>query len=746
MQTRRLTSMSGMLAICLLVVGADGQTMLYVDETATGADDGSSWCDAYVYLQDALTAASISGIVTEIHVARGTYTPDHGVGQTPGDRTATFRLLNGVALRGGYAGCGAPDPDERDEIVYATILSGDLAGDDEIGTPGPGGDCCEQHDAPGCANPACEALVCAEYDLCCDPERTWSSVCASKAAALCCDLCSSNVNTCENAHHVATALGVDPSCVIDGVTIRAGRAGKPAENYTGAGLLLRNSSPNIRSCRFSDNVARWGAGVDTAMGDPEFIDCTFEHNEALNRGGGMSSYGAYDAHVKLRLVNCRFIGNIARDGSGGGLHNHFSDATLENCTFSDNRGGAFENGGSISTLTDCRFIGNITTGAGGAVGTNTYPTTVFMNCLFLGNQADHDGGAVNVFSGPASFRNCVFSGNIAQYGGAVGVSHESEATFRNCTLSHNVATIAGGGVRAITPVEFDNSVLWGNTAPTGPALAISNSTSATVRYSAVEGGQASIRVYGGSTLFWETGNIVDGPMLADALGPDGVPGTTDDNPRLNPDSPAIDTGDPLYAAEPGETDLDGHARVLCERVDMGAYESGMGNFDCDLTLDLGDFAGWGSCMTGPGSEPVVQLPGCEAFDFEFDGDVDIHDFAEFQRIFTGLPIFDVCNPDAGGCLSPNGTPGCEDTRCCDMVCLSNPPCCVLGWDATCADEASRVCPLPCGYPEDGSCFLSNGSPGCNDLQCCEVVCAMDLYCCATEWDETCVDLAMTGCR
>ncbi len=140
MHTGRPTSLSGTLAFCLLAVGADAQSVLYVDDSAAGAGTGSNWCDAFVDLQDALAAAATSGIVTEIRVARGTYTPDQGVGETPGDRTATFRLLNGVALRGGYAGCGAPDPDERDEIVYATILSGDLNGDDEIGTPGPGGD------------------------------------------------------------------------------------------------------------------------------------------------------------------------------------------------------------------------------------------------------------------------------------------------------------------------------------------------------------------------------------------------------------------------------------------------------------------------------------------------------------------------------------------------------------------------------------------------------------------------------
>ncbi|MHC4574605.1 MAG: choice-of-anchor Q domain-containing protein, partial [Planctomycetota bacterium] len=34
----------------------------------------------------------------------------------------------------------------------------------------------------------------------------------------------------------------------------------------------------------------------------------------------------------------------------------------------------------------------------------------------------------------------------------------------------------------------------------------------------------------------------------------------------------IDTGDPNYVGEPNETDLDGNPRVVCDVVDMGAYE------------------------------------------------------------------------------------------------------------------------------------------------------------------------------
>lgn len=108
------------------------QSTLYVDASATGAANGSSWCDAFVQLQNALAAALASGgLVTEILIAEGVYRPDRGAGQTLGDRTATFGLIDAVALRGGYAGCSAPDPDARDIQLYVTALSGDLLGNDD---------------------------------------------------------------------------------------------------------------------------------------------------------------------------------------------------------------------------------------------------------------------------------------------------------------------------------------------------------------------------------------------------------------------------------------------------------------------------------------------------------------------------------------------------------------------------------------------------------------------------------------
>ncbi len=52
----------------------------------------------------------------------------------------------------------------------------------------------------------------------------------------------------------------------------------------------------------------------------------------------------------------------------------------------------------------------------------------------------------------------------------------------------------------------------------------------------------------------------------------------------------------------------------------------------DGKVDLGDFDGMDTCLTGPDGAPSS---GCETFDFEADGDVDLADFSFLQGAFTG---------------------------------------------------------------------------------------------------------------
>ena len=115
---------ASMYLIILVVCKAAVGKIIYVDADATGVNNGSSWVDAYVHLQDALTDASSAEKPVEICVAHGMYRPDQGAGITAGDCEATFQLIDGVTLKGGYAGFGSLDPNARDIGKYETILAG----------------------------------------------------------------------------------------------------------------------------------------------------------------------------------------------------------------------------------------------------------------------------------------------------------------------------------------------------------------------------------------------------------------------------------------------------------------------------------------------------------------------------------------------------------------------------------------------------------------------------------------------
>jgi len=87
---------------------------IYVDQNATGSNNGTDWANAYTNLQTAITNI---GTNTTINVAQGTYFTT-----TTTNRDIYFTIPNGVKMYGGFqTGGGTKNPD-----IYHTILSGDI--------------------------------------------------------------------------------------------------------------------------------------------------------------------------------------------------------------------------------------------------------------------------------------------------------------------------------------------------------------------------------------------------------------------------------------------------------------------------------------------------------------------------------------------------------------------------------------------------------------------------------------------
>jgi hypothetical protein len=233
---------AALLLLTTLAAGpAAAQSVLYVDDDAPPGGDGLSWDTACRCFQDALQDAVALRSVSEIHLAGGTYKPDQDESGliTPGDQTAAFELLDGLAIRGGYAGWANLDnPEERDVRQYATILSGDLAGDD--------GDFFSNYD--------------------------------------------------ENSSNVVIGSHTDASAVLDGVTIigaldsgmlcYVGNATLIDCTFTrnwgyyGGGLVIWSSNLTLINCNFLGNWAGYGGGMYNAGGDPLLVNCLFSGNGA----------------------------------------------------------------------------------------------------------------------------------------------------------------------------------------------------------------------------------------------------------------------------------------------------------------------------------------------------------------------------------------------------------------------------------------------------------------------------------
>jgi hypothetical protein len=335
--------------------------VITVDAGAVGNNDGSSWVDAYSQLQSALAAAS-SG--DEIRVAQGLYKP----AEVSGNRAATFQLLNGVTIKGGYAGSGAPEPDIRDVDVYETILSGDLNGDD----------------SPDFANNG------------------------------------------ENSYHVVTGSSTDETAVLDGLTVTGGNANVLDFDARGGGMHNSFGSPTISDCVFSRNFAlTMGGGMFNYESCPTITGCVFIENRSDDDGGGIRNY--INSHAII--TNCDFSGNSAFE-DGGGLNNRKnSNAIVTGCAFIGNTsasGGGMENhvGKAITTgvpiISNCTFIGN-TANAGGGMRNNDV-SAIVTNCTFVGNI----GSGMNNRKNNPTITSCIFWANT---GGSFDGSGSPVVTF-----------------------------------------------------------------------------------------------------------------------------------------------------------------------------------------------------------------------------------------------------------------------------------------------------------------------------
>ncbi len=415
--------------------------LCFVDADATsGENTGNSWPDAYTDLQSALTDTNC----TEIWVAEGTYTPD----ASGADRSATFQLVDGVEVYGGFDGTESSRT-ERDAATYLTVLSGDIDINDSQ-----------------------------------TPVIT--------------DLDTVTGNT-DNSYHVVTGSGTSSATVLDGFTITAGYADAAGVDTAGAGVYNDSGSPTLTNLTFSGNAASGtGGGVyNDNSSSPTLTNVTFSKNTA-DQGGGIynqgtltisnaditsntatESGGGIYSDGALLIENSTIDNNYAENNCGGGIHfavDSDGSATIQSSAVSNNTSSRYGAGifaGSSTCgnseqgaleLDDVEVFGNLATGSEGGGIVNFNVPMIIDHSAIYNNRSNEDGDAGIGAWGPTTISNTTISGNYAvgdnsEAAGGLGIYGGYDVYLYNVTITDNTMESTGYGSGGVADWDDSESTL-----------------------------------------------------------------------------------------------------------------------------------------------------------------------------------------------------------------------------------------------------------------------------------------------
>jgi formylglycine-generating enzyme required for sulfatase activity len=313
---------------------------VYVDASATGANDGSSWLDAFTNLHNAVPVATCDvWVANGVYMADGGYIPSGGshVAGT-GDRSDTFELRRGVAIYGGFDGVETSrDQRNANPNSNGCVLSADIDGNDIVELDG-----------------------------------VTSSILGA------------------NSYHVVSSLETMSSAVLDGFAITGGQANgtQPFQNF-GAGIRIQFGSPVVENCRLVKNSSTSvGGGISVEDGaSPSIISCSFLGN--TGQGGG----AIWSRASNTSIYGCLFSGNESIS-NGGAIYNHSQafltgTTTIGNCTFSGNNaglngGGLYNSSAGVASVMNSVFWDNTDSGGndeGGQIDARGGTVTIDFSCV-----------------------------------------------------------------------------------------------------------------------------------------------------------------------------------------------------------------------------------------------------------------------------------------------------------------------------------------------------------------------------
>ncbi|GAB4548399.1 MAG: hypothetical protein Tsb0014_43140 [Pleurocapsa sp.] len=499
-------------------INLDGETIaveqagniLYVDGSASGSNNGSSWGNAYTRLQDALDDAE-SG--DEIWVAKGTYRPT-----TTTDKSVSFVLPDGVKMYGGFAGTET-NKSQKDSAKNVTILSGD------IGTIG---------------NIS-------------DNSYTVVDISGTSSNAVVEGFTITGGNNDQSYGYGGGIYSEEGNATLANLIITKNNA------VYGGGFYATDSENRLVNVRFYENSATYrGGAIYNDDGSLNISESIFNDNSGINAGGAIYNNGSNDDLEDLNLTDVTFNSNRTND-NGGAIYSYQSDSTsLTDVRFFNNSaiddGGAIYNSGGSSELTDVSFQKNTAINQGGAVFNSGGDGHTIVDSTFYSNIANNGGGGIYNNRSATTVVNNVFDRNISSFGSGI-YNSDNNSSVINSTFSNNVsrngAAITSDG-RDTNTTNITNSILWGNRSYVDgqPIDTQESDVVVNVSNSIVQGG------YSGDDVINQNPKFVD-PSKFDY--------------RLQTGSPALNKGN-NDAIEDYTTDIAGNTRIVGDNVDLGAYE------------------------------------------------------------------------------------------------------------------------------------------------------------------------------
>jgi len=309
----------------------------------------------------------------------------------------------------------------------------------------------------------------------------------------------------------------------------------------GTAINTDNSYQVVRNSMLSDTTAQLNGFVITGGYD--------ERSPTLTNGlgGGILNIGSNGNHCLLTLRNCVITNNQSEFGAG-----IFNDAY---------------NGGQVYVVIEnCIITNNYATGGGGGIDnfalSNGNAFCSITNTLIANNNADDAAGAIYCWGG--------------LNGSALVYMVNSTVTNNNVTAGVGGAFVTdrsnngggSGGSSGDANIILRSSILWGNTAASGPQFYNYESGFVEVTNSVIDtvGQSGSNSLNTGSF-----GNMIADPLFLNPTTPRGNDNcwmTNDDGYQLSALSPCLDFSQDLFNGN----DLAFNPRWVGISTDLGAYE------------------------------------------------------------------------------------------------------------------------------------------------------------------------------